>query len=167
MSDHEHTYEVTVTWTGNLGDGTASYRGYGREHAVTADGPPPIEGSADPAFRGDPARWNPEQLLVASLSQCHMLWYLHLAAEAGLVVTAYTDRPRGTMVTGSDGSGRSTRVILRPDVTIRADSDSRLAERLHQRVPQLCFIARSVSFPVDHEPRIRTESAPEVAGTDG
>lgn len=95
-----------------------------------------------------------------------MLWYLHLA-EAGIVVTAYADRPRGTMVTGPDGSGEFTRVTLRPEVTIRVGSDPPLAERLHQRVPQLCFIARSVNFPVEHEPRIRTEAAPEVKGTRG
>ena len=159
MSDHEHTYEVAVECTGNHGDGTASYRGYGREHIVAADGPPPIEGSADPAFRGDRARWNPEQLLVASLAQCHMLWYLHLAADAGVVVTAYTDRPRGTMLTGPDGSGHFTGVTLRPEVTIAPGSDLERATGLHALVPDKCFIARSVNFPVTHEPRMR------VAGT--
>ncbi|MFF4652242.1 OsmC family protein [Streptomyces sp. NPDC001380] len=102
-----HTYDVTVAWTGNLGTGTDGYRSYARDHEVRADGPPPLPGSSDPAFRGDPARWNPEQLLVASLSQCHMLWYLHLCAAGGVVVTAYEDRAHGVLaMDGSGGGGR-------------------------------------------------------------
>src|SRR5919204_989637 len=107
----QHHYHTTVTWTGNRGTGTSGYRDYARDHDITADGPPPIAGSSDPTYRGDRTRWNPEQLLVASLSQCHMLWYLHLCADAGIVVTAYHDRPLGTM-----NDDRFVSVILRPEV---------------------------------------------------
>jgi organic hydroperoxide reductase OsmC/OhrA len=140
----EHGYEVEVSWTG----ATTSYREYTRAHEVTAGGKPPIAGSADPAFRGDRDRYNPEELLVASLSQCHMLWFLHLAADAGIVVTSYRDRAVGTMV--EDGGGRFTGVTLRPEVTVHSGRE-RLAE-LHERAHHLCFIANSVNFPVAVEP---------------
>ncbi|WP_129658771.1 OsmC family protein [Rothia uropygialis] len=149
-----HSYDVTITWTGNLGPGTDSYTSFNRDHRVESAGLPPIEGSADPAFRGDPDRWNPEQLLVASLSQCHMLWYLHLAASAGVAVIAYRDRAEGVMVMGPDGSGRFERVILNPRVTISMESDPDKALALHGSVGQYCFIARSVNFPVEHKPEI-------------
>ncbi|AKT50586.1 OsmC family protein [Arsenicicoccus sp. oral taxon 190] len=161
MATHQHTYDLTVTWTGNQGPGTSSYAAYARDHEVTAPGLPPIAGSADPAFRGDPSRWNPEQLLVASLAQCHMLWYLHLAARAGVTVVAYEDHPHGVMTTEADGSGQFERVTLRPRVTISQGSDAEVAHRLHADVPALCFIARSVSFPVDHEPAIPIEQSAE------
>ena len=150
-----HHYEVAVTWTGNLGEGTRTYRSYRRDHEVTAEGPPVIPGSSEPAFRGDPARWNPEQLLVASLSQCHMLWFLHLAVQDGLVVTGYRDEADGHMAEDEDGGGRFTEVTLRPEVVLAddpADRTERIA-RLHHRAHELCFIANSVNFPVRCEPR--------------
>ncbi|HLY56474.1 MAG TPA: OsmC family protein, partial [Stellaceae bacterium] len=106
----QHRYRTTVRWTGNLGTGTASYRGYARAHEIEAPGKPAIPGSSDPAFRGDPARWNPEELLVASVSACHKLWYLHLASEAGIVVTEYVDSAEGEMVEEADGAGRFIQV---------------------------------------------------------
>ena len=150
-----HAYDVNVTWTGNQETGTSNYRAFCRDHTVTASGRPDILGSSDPAFRGDPERWNPELLLVAALSQCHMLWYLHLAAEAGVTVVAYDDHPHGTMTESGDGAGQFTQVVLRPVVTITHDSDPETAAALHARVPEYCFIARSVNFPVNHEPTIR------------
>jgi organic hydroperoxide reductase OsmC/OhrA len=150
----EHTYELVVTWSGNRGTGTSGYSGYGREHEVSADGPAAIAGSSDPVFRGDPARWNPEQLFVAALSQCHMLWYLHLCAAAGVVVTAYVDHPRGTMTETGDG-GRFTDVLLRPEVTVSAPELVNKAAELHAVAHRSCFIANSVSVPVRHEPTIR------------
>lgn len=149
-----HRYELALEWTGNLGPGTRDYRAYSRDHEVLADGRPPLPGSSDPAFRGDPARWNPEELLVASLSQCHMLWYLHLCATAGVVVTGYTDRPAGTMTTDATGGGRFTEVVLRPRVTVADDAMREKARALHGEVGALCFIARSVNFPVRHEPTV-------------
>jgi organic hydroperoxide reductase OsmC/OhrA len=150
----EHAYAVRVEWTGNRGEGTSTYRAYDRAHAITAPGKPVLLGSSDPAFRGDPARYNPEELLVASLSACHMLWYLHLCADAGIVVTAYHDDASGTMVETPEGGGRFAEVVLRPTVTLRPEDDAALANALHERAHELCFIARSVNFPVRCEPRL-------------
>ena len=143
-----HIYQVDLKWTGNVGLGTASYRSYERCHEITGAGKPPILGSSDPAFRGDSARYNPEELLVASLSTCHLLWYLHLCAEAGIVVIDYTDSPLGTMIETEDGRGHFTEVILKPKVTVAADSKLALAEQLHAQAHHLCFIANSMNFPV-------------------
>jgi organic hydroperoxide reductase OsmC/OhrA len=159
MENGAHRYDVQVRWTGNLGEGTRAYRAYARAHEITAAGKPVVPGSSDPAFRGDPARYNPEELLVASLSACHMLWYLHLCADAGLVVTAYEDRATGTMRETPDGGGCFTEVVLRPDVTFQQDGDAALAAHLHERAHQLCFIASSVNFPVRCEPVARMEPA--------
>jgi organic hydroperoxide reductase OsmC/OhrA len=142
-----HHYEATVSWTGE----TRSYRSYERAHEVTAGGKAPIAGSSDPAFRGDPARWNPEELLVASLSQCHMLWFLHLCATGGVVVTGYTDNPAGTMVESADGGGQFSEVVLRPRVELADPAQADLLPGIHERAHQLCYIARSVNFPVRHE----------------
>jgi organic hydroperoxide reductase OsmC/OhrA len=148
----EHHYRVTVTWTGNHGEGTSGYRSFGREHEVSADGKPSLPGSADPAFRGDPARWNPEELLVVALSQCHMLWYLHLCSANGIVVTSYVDEPDGTMAEEPGGGGRFTTVTLRPKVMITTPDLHDKAVELHAEAAKLCFIANSVNFPVHHEP---------------
>ncbi|EEP70382.1 redox protein [Micromonospora sp. ATCC 39149] len=150
-----HTYDVVVTWTGNRGTGTSGYRDYARDHGIEADGREPIEGSSDPAFRGDKTRWNPEQLLVAALSQCHMLSYLHMCAVAGVVVTGYVDRAHGTMEQSGDG-GHFTEVVLRPEVTVAAPEMVDAAERLHADAHRSCFIASSVNFPVRHAPIVRT-----------
>ncbi|QYC42756.1 OsmC-like protein [Nonomuraea coxensis DSM 45129] len=149
-----HTYATVVTWTGDKGSGTTGYRDYARDHELSADGPATILGSSDPAFRGDPSRWNPEQLLVGSLSQCHMLWYLHLCSVNGVVVTAYVDRATGTMAAGAEG-GRFTEVVLRPEVTVAAPEMAVKAAALHADAHKACFIAASVNFPVRHEPEVR------------
>ncbi|OYQ33339.1 peroxiredoxin [Niveispirillum lacus] len=152
MPGKEHHYAVTVTWTGNHGEGTSAYRAYSRDHLISAPGKPAIPGSADPSFRGDPARWNPEDLLVASLSACHKLWYLGLCAAAGIVVTDYEDRAEGWMVEAAGGEGQFTRVLLRPRVTLAPGSDRGTAAHLHHKAHTMCFIARSVNFPVEAEP---------------
>ena len=154
MNDHEHIYSIQVTWTGNLGQGTSSYRAYARDHDIVSAGKPTIPGSADPAFRGDRTRYNPEDLLVASLSACHMLWYLHLAAEAGVVVVDYADQAGGVMLETEAGGGSFTSVVLRPTVTVLPGADLALAAHLHTRAHELCFIANSVNFPVTCEPTI-------------
>ncbi|HYH23337.1 MAG TPA: OsmC family protein [Azospirillum sp.] len=143
----EHTYTATVTWTGDLGTGTSGYKAYSRDHEITAPGKPMLLGSSDPAFRGDPARYNPEDLLVASLSSCHMLWYLHLCSRDGIVVTAYADAAEGTMVETADGGGHFAQVTLRPVATI-AKGDPDHAKALHHEAHRLCFVANSVNFPV-------------------
>ncbi len=159
MPSRTHRYDAVVTWTGNLGSGTSHYREYGRDHEVTGgEGRTPIFGSADRAFRGDPSRWNPEQLLIASLSQCHMLWYLHLAADAGVIVTGYVDRAGGTVVEEADGRGQFLEVVLRPDVTVAAPAMIGPAHDAHDRVAEVCFIARSVTFPVRHEATVRLDA---------
>jgi organic hydroperoxide reductase OsmC/OhrA len=151
-----HRYEVTVRWTGNTGSGTGDYRSYRRDHEVLGDGKPAILGSSDSAFRGDATRWNPEELLVVALAQCHMLWYLHLCATGGVVVTDYTDSPVGTMeMDATGGGGQFTDVILRPAVTVADSSMTDKARALHDEIGALCFVARSVSFPVQHRPTVR------------
>jgi organic hydroperoxide reductase OsmC/OhrA len=152
-SGKQHSYPIRMTWTGNTGAGTTDYRGYQRAHEYSVAGKPPIPGSSDPAFRGDAARYNPEELLVMSLSSCHMLWYLHLCAEAGIVVTAYVDEATGTMVETPDTGGHFMEVVLRPSVTLKAGGDTAAAESIHERAHHLCFVANSVNFPVRCEPR--------------
>ncbi len=147
----DHTYTVTVTWTGNTGTGTSGYRNYERSHAVSVHGKPDIPGSADPAFRGDRTRYNPEEMLVASLSTCHMLWYLHLCSAEGIVVQAYQDLAEGVMEEDATGGGRFVEVILQPEVTVSAGDLAR-ARALHVDASRKCFIANSVNFPVRHEP---------------
>lgn len=157
-----HSYTVDVTWTGAGETGTTSYTAYSRDHDVVIPGRPVLLGSADPAFRGSPSRYSPEQLFVASLSQCHMLWFLHMAARDGVVVVGYADEAVGTMRVESAGAGQFTEVVLRPRVKVRAGrpddeedgrpvTDARLAT-LHERAHDHCFISRSVNFPVLLEP---------------
>ena len=150
----EHRYRATVTWTGNLGEGTADYRSYSRDHEVSGAGKPVLPGSSDPAFRGDPERWNPDELLVAALSQCHMLWFLHLCAVNGIVVISYADDARGIMAERGDGAGEFTAVTLRPRAAIADPGQADRALELHEEAGRLCFIARSVNFPVSCEPVI-------------
>lgn len=156
-----HRYEVQVTWTGNTGTGTSGYRDFARDHeigGVGKPGKPVIPATSDPAFRGSAERWNPEELLVASLSQCHMLWYLALCAQAGIIVTAYSDHPVGTMNENTDGSGSFVDVTLHPDVTITSPDRVQDASNLHEEAHRMCFIANSVNFPVRAEPTTRTRS---------
>ncbi len=153
MSAREHHYRVGVEWTGNRGSGTDGYRNYARDHVIRIVGKPDLAGSSDPAFRGDVTRHNPEDMLVAALSTCHMLAYLHLATVAGVVVTAYVDAAEGTMVTDGN-SGHFSEVVLRPVVTITAGSDATRAAAAHADAHHACFIASSVNFPVRCEPRI-------------
>ena len=152
QSGKQHHYPIRVKWTGNTGAGTRDYRGYERAHEYSVPGKPVIPGSSDPSFRGDKTRYNPEELLVMSLSSCHMLWFLHLAAEAGVVVTAYEDEASGTMAETADTGGHFTEVVLRPRVTFAPGTDPSRAAALHERAHHLCFIANSVNFPVRCEP---------------
>jgi organic hydroperoxide reductase OsmC/OhrA len=154
MAGKEHHYRVTTTWTGNTGTGTSGYRDYSRDHEVAIEPKPaPLLGTADPTFRGDPQRYNPEELLLTALSQCHMLSYLHLCAVNKIVVTGYVDRAEGTMETDQTG-GHFTEAILNPEITITPESDAELAAQLHEPAGEACFIAASVNFPVHHRPKI-------------
>ncbi|MFF1251508.1 OsmC family protein [Pseudarthrobacter sp. NPDC058329] len=152
MTLGEHRYALTVQWTGNLGEGTSSYRGYSRDHDIVVPGLPVLRGSADPTFHGDRERYNPEQLLLAALAQCHMLSFLHVAVKHGVVVTDYRDEATGLMRLNRDGSGQFESVTLRPQVTVADGQHVALAAELHHEANQVCFIARSVNFPVEHVP---------------
>ena len=144
-----HAYQTTLQWTAHDGEGTTNYRSYRRDFTISSGDKSLIEGSSDPAFSADASRYNPEELLVASLSSCHMLWYLHLCATNGIVVTEYRDDASGEMRENDDGSGEFVKVVLRPAVTLREGSDEAKARELHHRAHDLCFIARSVNFPVE------------------
>lgn len=152
MSGHNHTYRIQVTWTGNTGNGTVRPNGYSRDHEIAADGKIVIPASSDPAFNGDPTRYNPEELLVAALSECHMLWYLSRCAKHGVTVTAYVDNTEGVMEENPDGSGQFTQVVLRPQITLANPDQRDLADAQHHEAHEMCFIARSVNFPVTVEP---------------
>jgi organic hydroperoxide reductase OsmC/OhrA len=154
----QHIYNVNIEWTGNTGTGTSNYRGYERSHLIRALNKKEIEASSDPGFRGDRSRYNPEELLVASLSSCHMLWYLHLCAEAGIVVKSYEDEAKGTMLENGDGGGCFSEVILRPAVIVADETMIPAAIELHAKANELCFIANSVKFPVRHQPLISSEN---------
>lgn len=160
MSAHRHTYALTITWTGSRGVGTRTYDGYARDHTITAAGKPTLLGSSDRTFRGDPTRYNPEDLLVASLSACHMLWYLHLCAEAGIVVTAYEDAASGVMIERGEHGGAFERVILRPKIVVLGPDSAEEAVAIHQEAHHKCFIANSVKFPVEVHPEVRSDLTP-------
>ena len=149
-----HNYQVQIHWTENDGQGTKTYQGYRRDHTVASEGKPPIPCSSDPGFRGDAARYNPEELLVASLSSCHMLWYLHLCSVNHITVVDYSDAASGVLQEKEDGSGAFVRVVLRPMVTILAGDDQVKAIALHHEAHRYCFIANSVTFPVEVAPEI-------------
>ncbi|HEX7834601.1 MAG TPA: OsmC family protein [Pseudolysinimonas sp.] len=150
----DHSFAVSVEWTGNRGSGTSDYRAFGRDNLLTAEGKPAIEGSAAKVFHGDASRWNPEEMLMAALVECHLLSYLYVATQNDIVVEAYTDAATGTVRTEGDGSGRFEEVTLRPVVTISA-GDPAVALAIHADANRLCFIAASVDFPIHHEPQIR------------
>lgn len=150
----EHHYKATIRWTGNKGTGTSSYRTYERSHTINIENKTVIEGSSDPAFRGDKTVHNPEDLFLSSLSSCHMLWYLHFCAEAGIIVTDYMDEATGIMMETTDGSGHFTAVTLYPAVTVAEESMIDQAKELHHKANQFCFIARSVNFPIKHIPTV-------------
>ena len=150
--EKQHHYNATIVWTGNNGTGTDNYKSYERSHKIIIENKSDILCSSDPAFRGDKTKHNPEELLVSAVSSCHMLWYLHLCSEAGVVVVDYTDSATGIMDEGSNGSGRFTKVALNPVVTVTENAMVDKANELHKKANELCFIANSVNFPVTHHP---------------
>ncbi|MGN8159439.1 OsmC family protein [Salinisphaera sp. SWV1] len=151
----EHDYSATVVWTGNLGDGTKNYRAFSRDHEITCGVKPTIHGSADPAFLGNSSRYNPEEMLLSSLSACHMLWYLHLCSDSGITVSDYIDKATGIMIESENGSGHFKSVTLKPSIKIGVEDDAELAKSLHDKAHSFCFIANSVNFEVRCEPAIR------------
>ena len=149
----EHHYKTSLQWTGNTGNGTANYRGYERAHVISVEGKPEIPGSSDPSFRGDKTRYNPEEMFLASLSSCHMLWFLHFCSEASVIVMDYTDTATATMIETDNGNGKFTEVILHPQVKVKESAMLEKIERLHEKANAFCFIANSCNFPVRHEGR--------------
>ncbi|MEM9529253.1 MAG: OsmC family protein [Bacteroidota bacterium] len=151
----DHHFTIKTEWTGNRGSGTLDYRAYSRSHSISAVGKSaPIEGSSDPKFRGDPTRYNPEELFISSLSACHMLWYLHLAAVNGITVLEYVDHAEGIMQEASDGVGRFTEVTLKPKITIAQEDKLTTAHELHHEAGKKCFIANSVNCQMAYVPEI-------------
>lgn len=154
----EHLYQLEIQWTGNVGHGTKDYRSYERSYTVSAEHKVLLEGSSDPTFRGDPTKYNPEELLLASLSSCHMLWYLHFCAESQIIVLDYKDRAKGVMIENKNGSGLFKEVILQPIVIVANESMIQTAQALHKKANQYCFIANSVNFKVNHQAICRSGS---------
>ncbi len=147
----KHDFVAGVAWTGNRGEGTAGYRAYDRNWSIVTPGKPTVSCSNDPRLGGDPALHNPEDLLIASLSACHMLWYLHLASVAGIVVMDYRDDPVGHGESMPDGAGRFVGATLRPRIMVQKGADLARAEAIHHEIAEVCFIARSVAFPVRYD----------------
>ncbi len=154
MNTKRHEYSACIKWTGNTGEGTATYNSYKRSWQLATSGKPLVECSNDPVLGGDPARHNPEDMLVASIASCHMLWYLHLCAVAGITVTSYKDIPLAIGEMEASGAGRFKSITLRPQIVITATSNIEKARAIHNDVHQYCFIARSINFPVEIEPGI-------------
>lgn len=153
----QHTYSLQTKWTGNTSAGTSNYHAYELSYMITINGKSDLQCSSDAAFRGDKTKYTPEDFLVASLSGCHMLWYLHLCAEAGVVVTHYYDDATGIMLETEDGGGHFVEVTLHPTVVVAEIMMVAKALELHKKANQLCFIARSMNFPVYHKPTCSTQ----------
>ncbi|MFT3798575.1 OsmC family protein [Microbacterium sp.] len=151
----EHRYALSSRWTGNRGTGTSGYRDYDRSVTISIDGKPSVDVSSDRPFRGDGSKWNPEDLLLAALSECHLLSYLHACVQAGVVVVSYDDEATGTMVEDGRGGGAFTEVILHPRVVVADDAMIPAALAAHHQAHEWCFIANSVNFPVRHEATVR------------
>lgn len=146
--NRQHVYKARLEWTGNKGNGTSGYKEYDRSYIIKAEGKPYLHGSSDPVFRGDKSMYNPEDLLLASLSACHMLWFLHFCSDEGIIVTNYTDHPSGTLTEAENGSGKFIEVILSPEVTVKEERMIHMINALHEKAHQYCFISNSVNFPV-------------------
>ena len=153
----KHNYSLNIKWTGNKGEGTTRYDAYDRSYIISGENKVDILGSADAPFRGDITKYNPEDLLLASLSSCHMLWYFHLCADAGIIVTDYIDNPTGILVQNETGSGSFSEVTLNPIVTVSDSSMIEKANQLHEKANQFCFIANSVNFKVKHNPTCKVQ----------
>lgn len=160
----DHFYKAKINWTGNLGTGTSAYTAYSRNHEVSGDGEKEIiKASADAVYRGEASRYNPEELVVAAVAGCHMLWYLHLCADAGVIVVEYEDEARGVLTETYNGNGKFAQITINPQVVITSDSDAEKALALHDRAHEFCFIANSMNFPVYYKPTVFFESEKAAA----
>ena len=152
----DHQYQVRVAWTGNAGQGTATYAGYSRAHEISVSNKSPIHGTTEVPRFHDKSAYTPEELLVAALSACHMMWTLHMCADAGITVVSYIDEAEGTMHPHGQ-TGQFTEVVLRPLMKITDPKRIADAESAHEEAHRLCNIARSVNFPVHCEPKVVAE----------
>ena len=159
----EYKFIASVIWTGNKGKGTVNSSSYDRSHTITVENKPDILCSVDPVFRGDKTKYNPEDLFVASLSECHMLWFLYLCSEAGIVVLAYKDNAVGTLKINANGSGRFTEITLNPIVIVADESMITNANEIHKKANKMCFIANSCNFPVKHNVKCVVQSEKGIA----
>jgi organic hydroperoxide reductase OsmC/OhrA len=150
----QHSYQTNLQWTGNTGKGTETYRGYERAHSISVEGKPVILASSDPSFRGDKTKYNPEEMFVASLSSCHMLWFLHLCSEASVIVLEYSDSATGIMIESDNGNGKFAEVILHPKVKVKEEWMIEKVDALHEKANEFCFIANSCNFPVKHQSQV-------------
>jgi organic hydroperoxide reductase OsmC/OhrA len=150
----EHTYQIQVQWTGDQGQGTKDYKSYERSFLIHEQGKPDILGSADPNFRGDPQRWNPEEMLIGSIASCHMLWYLHLLSMQKIIAVKYEDSPQGTLELSAKGEGKIVGATLNPVVVITDGNRLEEAKKLHEKAHDLCFIVNSVNFTVQVKPTV-------------
>jgi organic hydroperoxide reductase OsmC/OhrA len=147
----QHHYAINIRWKGNTGTGTSAYKAYERSHVISANNKADIQASSDPAFRGDPLKYSPEELLLASASSCHMLWYLHLCSSQGIIVVDYEDNPTAIMTEDETGNGRFTQITLRPSITVKSGDMIEKAETLHAKANKFCYIANTLNIPVHHE----------------
>lgn len=159
MMKKNHCYTSTIIWTGNQGTGTDNYKNYERSHKILVENKQEISASSDPSFRGDKTKHNPEELFLSSLSSCHMLWYLHLCSEAGIIVHEYSDKCTGIMTEISKEGGKFSEVTLNPVITVQDNSMIEKADGLHKKANELCFIANSVNFKVTHNPIVKIKTA--------
>ena len=150
----DHHYHTAIEWTGNKGAGTTGYTDYERSHVVRVENKVPLDASSDPHFRGDATKHNPEDLFLASIASCHMLWYLHLCADQGIIVTAYIDKAYGLMQTAANGSGQFRKIVMHPEVTVAEEQMKDQAHRLHHQAHEMCFLSNSVNFEIVIEPQI-------------
>jgi organic hydroperoxide reductase OsmC/OhrA len=150
-----HEYNATIEWTGNRGTGTSGYTDYDRSHTISVENKMDIDASADPHFKGDASKYNPEDMFLTSIASCHMLWYLHLCADNGIIVQQYVDKPFGLMVTEAGGSGKFTKIELHPTVTVQDESTRKLAADLHHKAHKMCFLSNSVNFDITIHPEIK------------
>ena len=155
--EKQHHYALNIRWTGNAGNGTSGYKTYERSHIISGPNKPEIQASSDPPFRGDPLKYNPEELLLASASSCHMLWYLHFCSSEGVIVTAYEDSPSATMTEDETGNGKFTEIKLRPHITVKSGDMIHKAESLHSKANEFCYIANTLNIPVHHEASYEVE----------
>lgn len=149
-----HHFKSKIIWTGNTGESTKNYRSYERTYIISVDGKADINGSSDPAFLGNPLLHNPEDLLLAPVSSCHLLWYLHLCSVSKIQVLEYVDFAEGTMIENENGSGKFTGIVLKPKIIVAEKEMIKKATELHQKANEYCFIANSLNFEVKHQPEI-------------